>query len=292
MNNEEAAAQVFGYDVTDGSGNKIGKVDNVWVDDATSELEFVGVKTGWLMGKTHVIPVANAQIGDNSIQVPFDEDQIKGAPSFDGDAELSPEQEDEIYGYYGEDRSTDTSPTGLPADDADDDAANTYATADNAASDNTDSDDDGLDDSDGSVTLHEESLNVQKQQVETGRVRLRKVVHTEHQEVPVDLRREEVQIERVPAGEVTDGDGAFQEQVIEVPVTREEAVVETEAHPTEQVRLNKTTATDIENVGGDVRREDVVTDGPDYTADADADTATTTSDYDPAGASGTRGAGE
>ena len=87
MNNSQDPAQLFGYDVTDASGNKIGKVDNVWVDDATNELEFVGVKTGWLMGKTHVIPVANAQISNGSIQVPFDEDQIKNAPSFSGDDE-------------------------------------------------------------------------------------------------------------------------------------------------------------------------------------------------------------
>src|SRR5947209_3090691 len=115
MNNTQDPAQLFGYEVHDASGTKIGKVDNVWVDDATNELEFVGVKTGWLMGMTHVIPVASAQIADGSIQVPIAEDQIKNAPSFSGDEELTPEQEDEIYSYYGEGRSTQESPTGLAA---------------------------------------------------------------------------------------------------------------------------------------------------------------------------------
>jgi uncharacterized protein (TIGR02271 family) len=261
MNTSQDPAQLFGNDVNDSSGNKIGKVDNVWVDDATNELEFVGVKTGWLMGKTHVIPVANAQISDGSIQVPFDADRIKNAPSVSGDEELSPEQEDEIYSYYGEGRSTEESPSGLPASggtgftaETEDNSSDNYATG-NA---NYGSDTSG---SDQSLTLHEEELEVGKRQVETGQVRLRKVVHTEHQEVPVELRREEVQIERVPASSNTDDGNAFQDQEINVPLTREEAVVGTQSHATEQVRLNKTVTTDTENVGGDVRREDVESDG-------------------------------
>jgi uncharacterized protein (TIGR02271 family) len=247
MNSSQDPAQIFGYDVNDSTGNKIGKVDNVWVDDATNELEFVGVKTGWLMGKTHVIPVANAQISDGSVQVPFDEDRIKNAPSFSGDDELSPEQEDEIYSYYGEGRSTAASPSGLPTG-----AGTGYDTGTSGVDNATD---------DQSLTLHEEELEVGKREVESGRVRLRKVVHTEHQEVPVELRREEVHIERVPATGDYDNTTAFQEQEIDVPLTREEAVVGKESRATEQVRLNKTVSTETENVGGDVRREDVVEDG-------------------------------
>jgi uncharacterized protein (TIGR02271 family) len=254
MNSTQDPAQIFGYEVTDASGNKIGKVDNVWVDDATSELEFVGVKTGWLMGKTHVIPVANAQVSDGTIEVPFDQDQIKNAPSFSGDDELSPEQEDEIYSYYGEGRSTSESPSGLPAD-----AGTGFSSSTTGTVGRTDYTTDNATD-DQSVILHEEELEVGKRQVEAGRVRLRKVVNTEHQEVPVELRREEVQIERVPATGSA-GDTAFQEQEIDVPLTREEAVVGKESHATEQVRLNKSVSTETENVGGEVRREDVETDG-------------------------------
>jgi uncharacterized protein (TIGR02271 family) len=259
MNSSQDPAQIFGYDVNDSSGNKIGKVDNVWVDDATNELEFVGVKTGWLMGKTHVIPVANAQIADGSIQVPFDEERIKNAPSFSGDDELSPDQEDEIYSYYGEGRSTAASPSGLPtgtgtgySSDTMDTVSSDYGTGTSGVVDNATDDQ--------SLTLHEEELEVGKREVESGRVRLRKMVHTEHQEVPVELRREEVQIERVPATGDYDNTTAFQEQEIDVPLTREEAVVGKESHATEQVRLNKTVSTETENVGGDVRREDVVED--------------------------------
>lgn len=276
MTTSHDPAQIFGYDVNDTSGNKIGKVDNVWVDDSTNELEFVGVKTGWLMGKTHVIPVANAQITAGAVQVPFGEDQIKKAPSFSGDSELTPEQEDEIYGYYGQGRSTNESPSGLPADTGTgfgsrntDTSSTDYAAANAGGTDSANDD--------RSMTLHQEDLDVGKRQVEAGRVRLRKVVHTEHQEVPVELRREEVQIERVPATGSAEGESAFQEQEIEVPVTREEAVVGTKSRATEQVRVNKTTSTETENVGGDVRREDVQTDdsGTSFTGQGNR----STSDY-------------
>lgn len=239
MNSGTAAPdRLFGAEVADSQGNKLGTVDGVWIDDATNALEFVSVKTGWLMGKSHMIPTANAQVSEGSITVPYPQDQIKDAPSFRADDELSPQDEDSIYSYYGLNRSTAPSPSGLPTGG---DAGYQSGTSDR----------------DQSVTLHEEELQVGKRAVEAGRVRLRKVVHTEHQEVPVDLRREEVQIERVPASSTVSDDNAFQEQEIGMPVMREEAVVGREARATEQVRLNKTVQTETQTVGDDVRREDV-----------------------------------
>src|SRR5947209_14036284 len=110
--NVPAPDQIYGYDVVDASNDKIGTVDGVWVDDASNQLEFVGVKTGWLMGKTHLIPVQDAQFSDGTISVPYGKDQIKDAPSFGTDDELSPDDESQIYGYYGLERSTTPSPTG------------------------------------------------------------------------------------------------------------------------------------------------------------------------------------
>ena len=50
---------------------------------------------------------------------------------------------------------------------------------------------------------------------------------------------------------------AFQEQTIEVSLTREEPVVDKEAHVTGQVRVDKTAETEQRTVGGEVRHEDV-----------------------------------
>src|SRR5947209_4353501 len=253
----QAPDQLYGYEVMDSAGNKIGAVDGVWVDDASNQLEFVGVKTGWLMGKTHIIPVAQAQVdgGSQTVTVPYGESQIKDAPSFGTNDELSPDDENQIYDYYGIDRSTAPSPTGLPTGEQGD----TFGTTDigTRGYDAGTRDYDTTDTDDRDLVLSEEELQVGKRPVEAGRVRLRKVVRTEQREVPVDLRREDVEIERVDATGEDVPDTAFREQEIDVPVMREEAVVGKESRVTGQVRVDKTAETETRTVGGEVRREDV-----------------------------------
>src|SRR5687767_1909438 len=95
--------QLFGYDVLDMDGHKIGTVDNVWLDDATSRPAFIGAKTGWLLTNTYVIPMENAQVdaSNRAIRVPYREDFIKNAPNLRSDAELTAEEENTVYNYYG-----------------------------------------------------------------------------------------------------------------------------------------------------------------------------------------------
>jgi uncharacterized protein (TIGR02271 family) len=256
--NANSPEELFGQDVMGSDGGKIGTVDGVWIDDATSALEFIGVKTGWLAGGSHIIPTAAAQFSDGLIQIPYREDQVKGAPEFDSDAELSPSDENTIYQYYGVDRSTAPSPSGLP------DGETTGGVVTNST-EGTSQVATGVAATEGGeqagVFLSEEQLQVGKREVESGRVRLRKVVQTEHQEVPVNLQREEVQVERLDADEVGVPTDAFQESEIEVPVMREEAVLSKETRVTGGVRLNKDVETETRTVGGDVRREDVKIEG-------------------------------
>jgi sporulation protein YlmC with PRC-barrel domain len=106
-NGTQGSEDLFGYDVMDADGNKIGDVDGLWIDSDTGRPEYVGVYVSWLLrGKTHIIPLADAEISNDQIRLPYSEDQIKNAPVFGTDVELAPEQEDEIYQYYGLDRST------------------------------------------------------------------------------------------------------------------------------------------------------------------------------------------
>ena len=118
------------------------------------------------------------------------------------------------------------------------------------------------------VPLTEEHLTVGKRQVEAGRVRLRKVVRTEQVAVPVELRREEVHVEWVPASGTEVPADAFQERDIEVTVMREEPVISKEAHVTREVHIAKTAETEKRAVGAEVRKEEVEvdegveTDGP------------------------------
>ena len=76
----------------------------------------------------------------------------------------------------------------------------------------------------------------------------------------MELPREEVHVERVPAsGAEVPGD-AFQERDIEVTAMREEPVVSKEAQVTGEVRVDKSAQTETRTVGGEVRKEDVEVD--------------------------------
>ncbi len=109
------------------------------------------------------------------------------------------------------------------------------------------------------VVVHEEQLRVGKREVSGGNVQLRKTVHTEQVNVPVELHRENVTVERVAAGDVrgVNATDAFTEQTIEVPLTREEAVVAKEAVVTGAVRVAKTAHVETQTVSDSVRKEDV-----------------------------------
>jgi len=99
-----------------------------------------------------------------------------------------------------------------------------------------------------------------------GRVHLHKDVVSEQQTVSVNLRHEEVTVERVPfTGRTSQADlqNAFQDQVIEVPVMGEEAVVGKTMHQTEEVRLHKDATQVQEQVSGTVRKEHVTVDETD-----------------------------
>jgi uncharacterized protein (TIGR02271 family) len=108
------------------------------------------------------------------------------------------------------------------------------------------------------VPLSEEEVKVGKRTVGAGEVNLQKKVSTEQVNVPVELKREDVVIERVPAHETEPAEKEpFQEERVEVPLSREEPVVEKEARVVGGVRVRKTEGTERETIQESVRREDI-----------------------------------
>jgi uncharacterized protein (TIGR02271 family) len=108
------------------------------------------------------------------------------------------------------------------------------------------------------VPLSQEEVKVGKRTVSAGEVRVRKTVSTEQVNVPVELKREDAVIERISAHEVgSSGKEAFQEERIEVPLSREVPVVEKETRVTGGVRVRKTEGVEQETIQESVRREDV-----------------------------------
>ncbi len=224
-----------GYEVYDQSGEKIGKVDDLFVDEQDNP-EYIGVKMGFLSTSSTLIPMDLVTVDESAgrLDVATDKETAKNGPAFDDDREITPEYENQVYSYYGLQRSeTSVEPA----------AYGTYPT------ETTDADE-------LRVQRSEEELRAGTREREAGAINVRKRVLTERQQIEVPTRHEEVTVDRVPVeGEATEAEIGEDEVVI--PVTEEEVVVEKRPVAKEEVRIRKDVVEDTEVVEEDVRREEV-----------------------------------
>jgi hypothetical protein len=90
------------YTVYDSHYEKIGKVDDVFVDESDRAL-YVGVKTGFLGTNSTLIPTEIIRVNDRRrlIEVAEPADTIKHAPHFGSNEDLSPELENHVRTYFG-----------------------------------------------------------------------------------------------------------------------------------------------------------------------------------------------
>ena len=275
----ETLDRVIGRDVYDESGSKIGSASEVYLDDQTGQPEWVTVKTGLFGTKESFVPIRDADLTDDGVRVHVSKDKVKDAPKIDTDGHLSPQEEEELYRYYGlgggytgtETTTTETTTTGM-AGRADLDRDGVYDDVEGR----TVGHDTSGPTTDDAMTRSEERLQVGTQRAEVGRARLRKFVVTENVTQTVPVSREEVRLEREPitdanVGNAMDGP-AISEEEHEVTLRAERPVVEKEAVPVERVRLDKETVVENQTVTDSVRKEQIEMEGAEGSAlDRDRD---------------------
>jgi stress response protein YsnF len=228
-----------GADVYSSDGDKIGSVEEIFVDEETNEPEWIGLGTGFFGTKRVLVPVVGAERQGDGFSVPYTKDQVKGAPDIDAD-EISQSTESELYSYYGLPYSERRSDTGLPEGAP----APTGGTATG----------------EGDIVRTEEELRVGKRETEAGRARLRKWVETEPVEADVELRRETARVTREPIDQPVSG-AEIGEQEVDVTLRSEEPVVGKETVAKERIGLEKDVETEHETVSGEVRKERVEVEG-------------------------------
>jgi uncharacterized protein (TIGR02271 family) len=241
-----------GRTMVDPAGDKLGTIDAIYLDDETGQPEWATVTGGLFSAKAAFVPLAQAQDMGDSVQVPYDKQQVIDAPSPQADRSLSQDDEAELYRHYGLEYSEHRSDSGLPAGTAD----HTRDAVGRDVSGPT---------TDQAMTRSEEELRVGTETRERGRARLRKYVVTETQQVTVPVSREEVRVEREP---ITDANldaatsgPAISEEEHEVTLHEEAPVVDKRAVPKERVRLDTETVTDERQVAEEVRKEQIEVDG-------------------------------
>jgi len=240
--------------MVDPAGDKLGTIDAIYLDDETGQPEWATVASGLFTAKIVFVPLAQAQDMGDSVQVPYDKDQVTSAPTMRADGSLSQDDEAELYRHYGLDYSEHRSDSGLPAGTGRDADADRDSVGRDTSGPTTDE----------AMTRSEEELRVGTQTRERGRARLRKYVVTETQQVTVPVQREEVRVEREP---ITDANldaatsgPAISEEEHEVTLHEEEVVVDKRAVPKERVRLDTDTVTEERQVAEEVRKEQIEVD--------------------------------
>jgi uncharacterized protein (TIGR02271 family) len=255
-----------GYEVYDQAGEKIGKVDGLFVDENDNP-EYVGVKMGFLGMSSTLIPWQLATVDEASgrIDVSVDKETAKNGPAFDDDREITPEYENQVYSYYGLQTAQGSEERGAYGDYYDeehpgvamgDTESGEFREHDPAAEGVAESGGDLDDEDELRVQRTEEELRAGTREREAGALNVRKRVRTDRERMEVPTRHEEVTVDRVPIDSETSG-AEIGEDEVSVPVTEEEVVVEKRPVAKEEVRIRKDVVEDTEVVEEDVRREEV-----------------------------------
>ncbi len=237
---------MIGANLIDAEGSKVGKIEDIYLDNDTQEPEWALVHTGLLGRKLNYVPLRDASVSDDSLQAAYTESQIKDAPSSDPDLELSPQEEVALYEHYG----IAAEPRVLHAGDVE--AAPPVP-------------DTGYDTSgpttDDAMTRSEEQLDVGVVRRPSSLVRLKKFVVTEDVQMTVPVQREEVRVVREPITDANVGKAMagpdLSEEEHEMTLMEEQVVVNKQVVPKERVRLDKSVTSEKEVVSEQVRKEQI-----------------------------------
>src|SRR5919107_933377 len=256
--------QYAGYTVFDEGGSKIGKVDDLFLDES-DQPEYFGVKMGFLGTSSTLIPADMATINNEQgfIEVSQPKSTVQDGPAFDDDREITPEYENEVRSYYGLGPIESSGSYGdyeetnghSGAGTTDSTTAGTVGSGMSMGDTETgefrehDRNQEGLSQP-GSDLEDEDELRVQRSEEEL------RAGTRDREQIEVPTKHEEGSVERVPVeGEATEAQ--IGEDEVTVPVTEEEVVVDKRAVAKEEIRLRKDVVEDTEVVEDDVRREEI-----------------------------------
>jgi uncharacterized protein (TIGR02271 family) len=238
--------RIEGATAYDNSGEKIGRIGQLYIDDETGEATWVTVSTGLFGLSESFAPLQGAEFDGKDIRLKYDKETVKNAPRIDKDQHLDLDEQRDLYRHYGFGSRGEMGDAGKP--ESTHDWTGKERSRPGAAD---------AGDKEHAMTLSEERLKAGKERVEVGRARLRKYTTTHNEKVDVPVTKEKLVVERTPAsGNATKApirDSG--EKVEEVTLREERPVVEKETVPVEDVRVGKERVTDTEQVSAKVRKE-------------------------------------
>jgi hypothetical protein len=115
----DVARRWRGRVVLDRTGDKLGSVLDVFYDAENDEPGWVLLGAAGAGDETSLVPVADAVEHGNELRVPYDRAFVEAAPGMEPGGRLWPQEEAELYAYYGL-AYTEASLAGLDEEDEDD----------------------------------------------------------------------------------------------------------------------------------------------------------------------------
>lgn len=289
MTTEKNLKDLFAATAYDKDGDKLGAVKEIFVDDETGQPAFAEVGHGLFGMSSSLVPMRGHRLSGEDLQLAFSKDRIKDAPDVGTDEHLTREDQQRVWDHYQLSDTEDTERyraeerATRDVDHRREAAAGAGAGAGAGVAGNRPghiaddrervSDRDRADVADrtrtrtrtegDSMVRSEERLNVDKENVETGQVRLRKHVVKDTETVEVPVTREEVRVEREPISreEAANVDSKLGDDEASVTLHEERVNVSKESVPVEKVNLGKETVRDTETHTEELRKEQIEADG-------------------------------
>lgn len=118
LTSEELSRAADG-NVINANGDKLGVVGQIYLDNQTGEPKWVTVKTDLFGTSESFVPLSSASVSGSDLVVDYAKGTIKDAPQVSADGHLTPEEERQLYAYYGldSDSSVHTDPTDTSEED-------------------------------------------------------------------------------------------------------------------------------------------------------------------------------
>lgn len=259
----EQLQAMIGKNAVDSSGDKIGRIGQIYLDDSTGDPQWVTVSTGMFGAKESFAPLYGSRTEGDNLMLAVSKAMVKDAPNVENDGHLNESEVQALFqfyqGYLG-DQAMMGADTGGRAD-LDQDYLEQGAARDLSDQPGVVGHDTSGPTTDDAMTRSEEQVRIGTEKVEAGRARLRKYIVTENVTKTVPVSHEEVRIEREPITEANVGQamsgGDLTAEEHEVTLHAERPVVEKETVPVERVRLATETVTSEETVSEQVRKEQI-----------------------------------
>lgn len=96
---------IRGRKVTDHTGDEIGKVKSLFVDEEEEQVRFFEMESGGLLGfgsETRLIPLeAIETVTEDEVRVDATREHVQGSPIYDPEVTYEETYYGDLYGYYG-----------------------------------------------------------------------------------------------------------------------------------------------------------------------------------------------